>query len=170
MSDPIWKPVAAGLLVVGAIAMVARNIVLPALGAEPEPDAIESAAPAAPPIEAIPTAPGTPVPPGIIADSAVPSPPTGWPTGGSRDPFATDLRSSPAPTSSRLGPRQRIEAPPRLTALAWGSGRAAIVDGIVVGIGDSLHGGRVRDIRSDRLILEKGSVDTSIRFWEGRKP
>lgn len=188
MAEPVWKPVAAGLLVVVAVAMVGRNLVAPGLGRD-DPSASTNAMPESvtiPPAPATDTAatdpssqlsatesPATSVP---AADPATTSLLSDWIADPGRDPFGSDPRRTTVAKIS--GTRQAEVAAPakpsaakhQLTAIAWGTGKLALVDGAPVGIGDSLLGGRVVDIRSDRLVLQRGTSDTLLRFWEGRKP
>lgn len=189
MAEPVWKPVAAGLLVVVAVAMVGRNLVGPGLREdEPfptEPAATESVSGSpAPTMDSVATDSPSLVPP--TAQSAPPSVPVAdpddtshlsdWIPDPGRDPFGIDpRRASSAKTSEprrdgSVAPARPPAAKHKLTAIAWGAGKLALVDGIPVGIGDSLPGGRVVDIRSDRLVLRRGASDTLLRFWEGRTP
>ncbi len=186
MAEPVWKPVAAGLLVVAALAMIGRNLIVPRLGEEGisaiEPSTTESApgSPAeAPP--AIDSSPGAtvlaaPAPaPVPVAGSTDTSFLSGWIVDPGRDPFGTDPRHASipkAPVRRETSPGAPAKDPAtrhKLTAIAWGPGKLALVDGIPVGIGDSLLGGRVVDIRSDRVVLQRGTSDTLLRFWEGRR-
>jgi len=186
VAEPLWKPVAAGPLVVAAIAMVGRNLVGPGLE-EDEPLPIEPAAtePAGepPPQSTEPAAQGLsgePAPadalPVPIADSADTSLLAEWTIDPGRDPFGSDPRGAstadaPMRRDGTGGVPAKNPAPRhKLTAIAWGAGKLALVDGIPVGIGDTLPGGRVVDIRSDRLVLRRGTTDTLLRFWEGRTP
>ena len=188
MAEPLWKPVAAGLLVVAAIAMVGRNLVGSGLeedeplpmepaatepAGEPPPQATESAV-QGPSGESAPAdALSASVP---VADPADTSLLAEWTIDPGRDPFGSDPRSASAPDAPMRrdgtgGVPAKNPAPRhKLTAIAWGAGNLALVDGIPVGIGDSLPGGRVVDIRSDRLVLRRGTTDTLLRFWEGRTP
>lgn len=189
MAEPAWKPIAAGLLVVAAVAMIGRNLVGPRLGKDEssvaEPVTTESVAEPLPQTTEAPTtdtlsgattladpAPA-PIPAAGSTDTSLLS---DWIVDPGRDPFGTDPRKTSTPkTPTRRDetasvPAKNSATRHKLTAIAWGSGKLALVDGIPVGIGDSLLGGRVVDIRSDRLVLQRGTSDTLLRFWEGRKP
>ncbi len=182
MAEAAWKPVAAGLLVVAAVAMVGRNLVAPHLGKD-GPPAAESAAAPVPPTETgkggVDTVAATPADTMTesvqVAESSDTSFLSGWIADPGRDPFGTDGRRGSA-SKPRARGGSPADAPAgnratrhKLTAIAWGPGKLALVDGIAVGIGDSLPDGRVVDIGSDRLVLRRGSSDTLLRFWEGRK-
>ena len=79
-----------------------------------------------------------------------------WGGGWGRDPFALPfnvvLQSQPEVEETRG--EEEVHPLPKLTAILIGdSRRLAVIDNLVVGVGDRVHGERVVKISADRVIL-----------------
>jgi len=169
VAEAAWKPWVAGLLVVGAIAMVGRNLASPlwqrvfATKSAPADTVSET------PIE-------SPAP--READGSIPAETSrlsDWAEECDRDPFVVHVRRRSSFETgdrpivpSRSAPRKPPK--PRVSAIAWGHDRMALVDGRTVRIGDSLPDGVLIEILPDRLALLGPEGDTILRFREGRTP
>lgn len=186
MAEAAWKPWAAGLLVAAALAMLGRNLIIPLVhGNEPGAPPVEPAIPTVPaqpstasqiPSEARIDDTGNSATPGAGSDSSELSE---WITEIDRDPFGSRPRRRQATTDSdnkqphspwKPGRAGEWKSHSRVSAMVWGQGRMALVDGIAVGVGDSVAQGRVQDIGFYGVLVRRAGSDTILRFPEGRKP
>jgi hypothetical protein len=173
VAEAAWKPWVAGLLVVGAIAMIGRNVAGPLLNRE---SATESAlgSPTSQPSSEEPAATSPDVS-GSIPTSIDTSRLSGWIEECDRDPFVTRVGRGRSHESTDARILYRTTRPTkfagvRVSAIAWGHDRMALVDGMAVRVGDSLPEGVLVGIFPDRLALESPEGDTILRFREGRTP
>lgn len=169
MVDAAWKPWAAGLLVVGAIAMIGRNLIAPFLRRPPA--AIEAQVPGNPEsgIQGTSTLPDS-TPKGVDGSHL-----EGWNLEEARDPFGSSgrrQRLSETGGGQEALPTSRSLRPPklRIDAIAWGKVKMALVNGVPVGVGDSMSGGVLLDVYPDHLALRSPAGDTVLRFREVMKP
>jgi len=168
MSDVLKKPWFAALLVAGAAFMIWRTFHHPSLAAPLQSLAIADLAPAqdstrsAPPVLSNPQS----------TDSV--SKLVGWDgSAPPADPFAAHRRH-PTPRSGTETTRHEAIHPARpnhrIMALSTGISKAAVVDGTLRGLGDTLDGGRIAEIRPDGIVLTRDGRDTLLRIWEGKTP
>lgn len=173
MAEAAWKPWVAGLLVVGAIAMIGRNVAGPLFNSASETESVPELPSPQPPSE-IP-APNNPdafvTPTGSLDTFRL----SDWPRRCDRDPFVTraghrrTYQTQDGETVHKAA-RPTKSTRVRVSAIAWGHDRMALVNGIAVRVGDSLPEGVLVGIFPDRLALESPEGDTILRFREGRTP
>ena len=77
-----------------------------------------------------------------------------WSGGWVRDPFALPFNTVLQREPEVERPQGEVRPLPKLTAIIiGGSRRLAVIDNLVLGVGDQIHGERVVKISSDRVIL-----------------
>ena len=85
---------------------------------------------------------------------AKPEGPVVWSGSWGRDPFALPFNIVLQREPEVERPQGEVRPLPKLTAIIiGGSRRLAVIDNLVLGVGDQIHGERVVKISSDRVIL-----------------